>query len=82
MWMVIWIIKKKKYELVEYDCKDGKCLMLREETTDHKIGALSLDHQSVGEAIVDELNEQAEIINELVDYQNVLTSYKKSNKIS
>ncbi|WP_296884896.1 hypothetical protein [uncultured Methanobrevibacter sp.] len=47
---------KREYELVPYDCEDGECLMIHEKTTDSKLGALSLDHRSIGEAIVDELN--------------------------
>lgn len=47
---------KREYELVEYDCQEGKCLMLHEKTTDSKLGALSLNHRSIGEAVVDELN--------------------------
>lgn len=50
---------KLEYELVEYYCQDGPGLMLREDTTDTKIGALSFDHKSIGEAIVDELNKLA-----------------------
>lgn len=48
-----------KYELVLYDCQDGPCLMIHEITYDSKLGALSLDHRSIGEAIVDELNKLA-----------------------
>ena len=48
--------KKREYELVLYDCQDGDCLMIHEKTTDSKLGALSLDHKSIGEDIVDELN--------------------------
>lgn len=51
---------KREYELVEYPCQDGPCLVLREKTTDTKIGYLSLDHKNIGEAIVDELNKLAE----------------------
>lgn len=47
---------KREYELVPYDCEDGECLMIHEKTTDSKLGALSLDYRSIGEAIVDELN--------------------------
>jgi hypothetical protein len=47
---------KREYELVNYDCQDGECLMIHEKTTDSKLGALSLNHRSIGEAIVDELN--------------------------
>ena len=48
---------KREYELVEYDCQNGECLMIHEKTTDSKLGALSLNHRSIGEAVVDELNE-------------------------
>lgn len=51
---------KRLYELVFYDCQDGSCLVIHEKTRDSKIGALSLDHKSVGEAIVDELNDLSE----------------------
>ena len=46
---------KLEYELVYSDCDDGACLMLHEKTHDNKIGALSLDHKSIGEVIVEEL---------------------------
>lgn len=52
-------LRPLKYELVLYDCEEGPCLMLHEITHDYKIGALSLDHRSIGEGIVDELNELA-----------------------
>lgn len=51
---------KREYELVNYDCQNGECLMLHEKTRDDKIGALSLNHKDVGEGIVDELNMLAE----------------------
>jgi len=51
------LIEKREYELVLYDCQDGECLVIHEKTRDSKLGALSLDHRSIGEAIVDELNE-------------------------
>ena len=53
------MIEKRFYELVLYDCQDGDCLMIHEKTKDSKLGALSLDHKSIGEAIVDELNDLA-----------------------
>ena len=46
----------ERYELVEYSCIDGSCLMLHDKIKDSKIGALSLSHKSVGEAIVEEMN--------------------------
>lgn len=52
--------EKRLYELVPYDCQDGSCLMIHEKTRDSKLGALSLDHRSIGEAIVDELNDLSE----------------------
>ena len=52
--------EKRLYELVLYDCQDGSCLMIHEKTRDSKLGALSLDHRSIGEAIVDELNDLSE----------------------
>ena len=51
---------KRLYELVHYDCQDGSCLVIHEKTRDSKLGALSLDHKSIGEAIVDELNDLSE----------------------
>ena len=51
--------EKRFYELVLYDCQDGDCLVIHEKTRDSKLGALSLDHKSIGEAIVDELNDLA-----------------------
>ena len=51
---------KREYELVEYPCNDGECLVLHEKTTDSKLGFLSLDHKSIGERIVLELNLLAE----------------------
>ena len=44
------------WELALYSCEDGDCLMIHNVLKDSKLGALSLDHKSVGEAIVDELN--------------------------
>ena len=52
--------EKRLYELVPYDCQDGSCLVIHEKTRDSKLGALSLDHRSIGEAIVDELNDLSE----------------------
>ena len=49
--------KKREYELVLYPCQDGDCLMIHEKSRDSKLGALSLDHRSIGKAIIDELNE-------------------------
>lgn len=48
--------EKQEYELMPYRCQGGDCLIIREKTTDSKLGALSLNHRSIGEAIVDELN--------------------------
>lgn len=50
------------WEIVEYKCQDGKCLMIHNIPNDSKLGALSLDHRDIGEAIVEELNEQQAII--------------------
>ena len=52
--------EKRLYELVPYDCQEGSCLVIHEKTRDSKLGALSLDHRSIGEAIVDELNDLSE----------------------
>ena len=49
--------EKQEYELMPYRCQGGDCLIIREKTTDSKLGALSLDHKSIGESIVDELND-------------------------
>ena len=49
-------IRKREYELVPYECNDGPCLVIHEKTRDSKLGALSLDHRSIGEEIVLELN--------------------------
>jgi hypothetical protein len=54
------VTEKRLYELVPYDCQDGSCLVIHEKTRDSKLGALSLDHRSIGEAIVDELNDLSE----------------------
>ena len=54
---MIDLIEKREYELVLYDCQEGECLMIHEKTRDSKLGALSLDHRSIGEAIIDELND-------------------------
>ena len=60
-------IEKREYELVLYNCQDGECLMIHEKSRDSKLGALSLDHRSIGEAIIDELNELAtELYNEQI----------------
>ena len=60
------LIRKHKgeivWELVEYECIEGKCLMIRNIPNDSKLGALSLDHQDIGEAIVEELNKQQAMI--------------------
>lgn len=53
---------KRKYELVPYHCQDGDCLVIWEKTFDKKLGALSLDHRSVGEAIIDELNKLSDLL--------------------
>ena len=46
------------WKLVDYDCQDGKCLMIWNIDKDSKLGALSLDHRSIGGAIVEELNDE------------------------
>lgn len=50
------VMTEKVWELVPYDCQDGKCLMLWNVELDSKLGALSLDHRDIGEGIVEELN--------------------------
>lgn len=57
-------LEKRIYELVHYECEDGSCLMIHEKTKDTKLGALSLDHRSIGEEIVDELNNLSEMLYE------------------
>ena len=50
-------MSKKVWELAEYTCQDGKpCLVIRDTISDSKMGALSLDHRSIGEEIVATLN--------------------------
>ncbi|MBQ9024776.1 MAG: hypothetical protein IJ104_00705 [Methanobrevibacter sp.] len=49
--------EKQEYEIRLYKCQEGDCLVIREKTRDRKLGALSLDHKSIGERIVDELND-------------------------
>ena len=44
------------WRLVPYNCQDGECLMIWNIEADSKLGALSLDHKSIGEGIVEELN--------------------------
>ena len=62
IWEIYWFIWEvikmtdEPYKLIEYECQDGKCLMIWNIETDSKIGALSLDHRSVGEKIINELN--------------------------
>ena len=48
---------KRVYKLIPYECIDGDCLVIHEKRDDVKLGALSFDHSSVGDAIVGELNE-------------------------
>lgn len=61
------LIEKREYELVLYDCQDDNCLMIHEKSRDRKLGALSLDHRSIGEAIIDELNDlSTELYNEQI----------------
>ena len=45
-----------EWKLVPYNCQDGECLMIWHTGRDHKLGALSPSHRSIGEAIVEELN--------------------------
>ena len=45
------------WELANYTCQDGtSCLVIRNTISDSKLGALSLDHRSIGEEIVLTLN--------------------------
>ena len=57
----------EQWELVEYDCQDGECLMIHEKTYDSKLGALSLDHRDIGEAIIEELNKKEQRLPHLRD---------------
>ena len=74
---------KRVYELVEYECLDGDCLMINEKTHDSKLGALSPDHRSIGEAIVVELNllseENDSLKKELHDIYELVTVTKAIN---
>lgn len=56
------------WKLVDYDCQDGKCLMIWNIDKDSKLGALSLDHRSIGEAIVEELNELENYNRDIKEY--------------
>ena len=58
-------MSEKYWEIVEYECQDGKCLMIHNVPNDSKLGALSLDHRNIGEAIVEKLNEQQATIKQL-----------------
>ena len=58
-------MSEKYWEIVEYECQDGKCLMIHNIPNDSKLGALSLDHRNIGEAIVEKLNEQQATIKQL-----------------
>ncbi len=58
------------WEIVEYECQDGKCLMIHNIPKDSKLGALSLDHRDIGEAIVEKLNEQQDTISKLEEEKN------------
>ena len=65
--------EKRLYELVPYDYRFCNFLRLHEKTTDHTIGVLGLDHRSVGEAIVDELNDLSEkLYNEQMRTQPII----------
>jgi len=56
------------WKLVDYDCQDGECLMLWNIDEDSKLGALSLDHRDIGEAIVEEFNKLESINRDIKDY--------------
>ena len=56
------------YELVDYKCLDGDCLMLWETGCDSKLGALSPDHREIGEAIVEELNKYMHRLENIDEY--------------
>ena len=58
----------KIWELVDYDCQDGKCLMIWNIDEDSKLGALSPDHRSIGEGIIEELNKLESINRDIKDY--------------
>ena len=61
-------MSEKIWELVDYDCQDGKCLMLWNMDEDNKLGALSLDHRDIGEAIVDEFNKLENFNRDIKEY--------------
>lgn len=56
------------WELVDYDCQDGECLMIWNRYKDSKLGALSPDHRNIGEGIVEELNRLESINRDIKDY--------------
>ena len=62
------MMNEQYWEIVEYECQDGKCLMIHNIPNDSKLGALSLDHKNIGEAIVEKLNEQQATIEEYKDF--------------
>ena len=59
------MMSEQYWEIVEYECQDGKCLMIHNIPNDSKLGALSLDHRDIGEAIIEKLNEQQSLITAL-----------------
>ena len=70
-------MSEKYWEIVEYECQDGKCLMIHNIPKDSKLGALSLDHRNIGEAIVKKLNEQQYTIKQLQEENKELKHWKK-----
>ena len=56
------------WKLIDYDCQDGKCLMIWNIDKDSKLGALSLDHRSIGEAIIEELNKLENYNRDIKEY--------------
>ena len=65
-----------EWKLVNYECQDGDCLMIWHSGKDSKLGALSLDHRSIGEAIIKELNR---LENKNADINSYVESVEESN---
>ena len=65
-----------EWKLVNYDCQDGDCLMIWHSGKDSKLGALSLNHRSIGEAIIKELNR---LENKNTDINSYVETVEESN---
>ena len=60
-------MKYRDYEIVNWECDEGDCLLIHERITDSKLGWLSVDHLSIAQGIVKELNTLSDKIEELMD---------------